>query len=162
MKTKALEEVTLDEEMDESLASATPTVKVSKTERVKVAEMEIVAEMELETLELVASDEGRAESVWHEMIEASTEAAIMLYIAPPEMSEDELPEVVQVIVEQPIDKEYEIEEEEDDHSRFGEYQLEQGEEKNPYERSYERKYERESEKREEQNGNGEGAEGYEK
>ena len=47
--------------------------------------------METELLEQVALDEEMAESVWREMIGDSTEAAIMLYLAPPEKSAEDDP-----------------------------------------------------------------------
>lgn len=94
--------------------------------------------MEAEMLEQVALDEEMGESVWREMIEACTEVSIMLYIGPDsEMSEGELPEVGLLIVEQPLDKEYESDEEKYGRSKLGEY--EQEEEKTLYEKESEKR-----------------------
>lgn len=95
--------------------------------------------MEAELLEQVALDGGMAESVWREMIEASTEAAVMLYLAPPDMSEEESTEEDMIDIGEPPDKEYEDDEKKYGRSKLGEYPAEQEEEKTLYEKESEKR-----------------------
>lgn len=93
--------------------------------------------METEMLEQVALDEEMAESVWREMMELSTEAAVLLYLAPSDMPEDEPVEGDILSTEEALDKEYETEEEKYGRSKLGEY--EQEEEKTLYEKESEKR-----------------------
>lgn len=104
---------------------------MSRTGRVKVAEME--AEM----LEQVALDEEMAESVWREMIEACTEAAVMLYLAP--SAEEEQTEEEPTDIGQSGEEEYESTTKMDSSSKPGEYEPEQEEEKSLYEKGSEKR-----------------------
>lgn len=95
-------------------------------------------ELETDLLEQMALDEEMAESVWREMIEASTEAAIMLYIAP--SAEEEPAEEEPTDKEQSREEEYESAKNEHGSPKLGEYEAEHKEEKSLYEK-------RESERR---------------
>lgn len=113
--------------------------------------------METEMLEQVALDDAKAESVWREMMELSTEAAVLLYLAPSDMPEDEPVEGGILSTEEALDKEYETEEEKYGRSRLGEDQPEQEEEKSLYEKEPEKRV-----SEEEPNENNEEIKGYEK
>lgn len=106
--------------------------------------------MEAEMLEQMTLDEEMVESVWREMIEACTEAAVMLYLAP--SAEEESAEEGPTDIEQFGEEEYESTTKMDGSSKPGEYDPEHEEEKSLYEKESEKRMSEEEQNKDEKEG----------